>query len=279
METLTEHHLEAAVSGPPPRPLRLPFATLALSAIALLLFALFLAGGARALWEAAKLGWLATSGTPIAARIVAIDTLPAVAAGEPPLQTAVHYTYSDPFTHALHPPQTLRLSAPAPPEGTPLATVGPLPARVAAAAPLFHVGDTLLLRQAHWFGQTLLVPWPASPGGRIAFLAFCGGLIFGVSLLLMRRLWLWTARRMHLLRFGIATVGTITHKHSQAEEGAHYFVRYGYGDAQTPPAPFEHEEQVTAEQWKRLEIGQPVTVLYDPAHPAVSGLYTLLRGG
>ncbi len=278
METLTEHRFEPAVSGPPPRRLSLPLGLLALNVTALLLFVVFLGGGVRALWEAAKLGWVGVSGQSVPARITAIDTLPGASVGQPALQTRLHYAYSSaPASGVRDGTGVLRLSDPVPPQNTPLATVGPLPAH-ASAASVFHVGDTFPLRRARWFGQTLLLPWPSNPSGKIAFLAFCGGLIAAVSLSLIRRLLQWTTRRVRLLGHGIATVGTITHKHSQAEDAAHYFVRYGYGDAQTPPAPYEHEEQVTADQWKRLEVGQPVTVLYDPARPAVAGLYTLLCG-
>ena len=278
METLIPHPIEPAVSLPPPRRLFLPPGMLALTAVAVLLFALFFAGGVGALLEAAKLGWVAVSGRSIAARVTAIDTLPGVSKDQPAAQTRLYYAYSGGASpQAPVRKGTLRLSNPAAPESTPLAAVGSAPAR-GLAAPAFRVGDTLALRQARWFGQTLLLPWPTNPGGKIAFLAFCGGLIVTVSLGLIRRLLGWTARRVRLLGHGVATVGTITHKHSQAEDAAHYFVRYGYGDAQTLPAPYEHEEQVTADQWKRLEVGQPVTVLYDPARPAVAGLYTLLRG-
>lgn len=278
METLIEHRIEPAVSSPPPRRLPLPPGPLALISIALLLFVVFFGGGMRALLEAAKLGWVAAAGQSVSARITAIDLLPGAPPDHPAVQTRLHYSYSPASGSGVQEEAgALRLSDPAPPETTPLAAVGPLPA-AAATAPSFHVGDTLALRRARWFGQTLLLPWPASPGGKIAFLAFCGGLIVAVSLSLIRRLLGWTTRRMHLLGHGIATVGTITHKHSQAEDAAHYFVRYGYGDTQTPPAPYEHEEQVTADQWKALEVGQPVTVLYDPAQPSSAGLYTLLRG-
>lgn len=278
METLTPHAFEPAVSGPPPRRAFLPPGLLALVTLALLLFVLLLAGGASALLEAAKLGWVGISGLPVTARITAVDTTPGASPAQPAVQTRVHYAYS----YAAYSPHTgagtLRLSSPAPlPGNTPFNALASAPA-LSAAAPVFHISDTLPLRQARWLGQTLLLPWPAHPGGKIAFLAFCGGLIVAVSLNLIQRLWKWTRRRVRLLGHGIATVGTITHKHSQAEDPAHYFVSYGYGDAQTPPHSFEHEEQVTADQWKRLQVGQPVTVLYDPARPSVAGLYTLLRG-
>lgn len=278
METLTPHAFEPAVSGPPPRRAFLPPGLLALVTLALFLFVLLLAGGASALLEAAKLGWVGVSGLPVAARITAIDTTFGASPTQPATQTRLHYVYPyAPFGGFVE-TGTLRLSSPAaPPGNTPFNALAAPPA-LAASAPIFHVGDTLPLRRARWLGQTLLLPWPARPGGKIAFLAFCGGLIVAVSLNLIQRLWKWTRRRVRLLGHGIATVGTITHKHSQAEDPAHYFVSYGYGDAQTPPLSFEHEEQVTADQWKCLQVGQPVTVLYDPACPSVAGLYTLLRG-
>lgn len=281
METVADHALEPAVSSPPPRRLGLPLGTLALTALALLLFALFFAGGARAGWEAIKLGWIGVSGTPVPARITAVDTLPPTVLGQAAIQTSLHYTYS--YAPRPGPAQetgALRLSNAAPsdtaPGGVPAATSASAPRP--ADAPVFHVGDALMLRRAQWLGQTLLVPWPARPGGGIVFLAFCGALIMTVSISLISRLWSWAVRRAFLLAHGVATVGTITHKHSQSEEAARCFVSYGYGDAQMPPHAFEHEEQVTPDQWKQLEIGQPVTVLYDPACPATAGLYALLRG-
>ncbi len=275
METVSEHRIETAVSGPPPRRLSGPPGMLLLTVLALLLFTLFLLGGARASLEAAKLGWVAAAGRSIAAHVTAIDTLPAALPGQAVVQTALHYTYLSGPRPGDARTGTLSLSMVAPVAGMPLAAAGP---GARSAAPLFHVGDSLILRRARWLGRAVLIPWPSHPGGKIVFLASCGVLIMVVSLSLIQRLWAWTSRRAFLLGHGIATVGTITHKHSQAEDAAHYFVRYGYGDAQTPPAPYEHEEQVTAAQWKLWEVGQPVTVLYDPAKPSHSGLYTLLRG-
>lgn len=278
METLTPHALEPAVSGPPPRRAFLPPGLLALVTLALLLFVLLLAGGTSALLQSAKLGWVEVTGSVVPARITAIDTLAGASPGQPAVQIRVHYAYGYAPYFPHEGAGTLPLSnVVAMPRSTPFTALGPPPAP-AAPALQFHVGDTLTLRQTRWLGREVVLPWPPHPGGKIAFLALCGGLIVAVSLNLIQRLWKWTRRRVRLLGHGIATVGTITHKHSQAEDPAHYFVSYGYGDAQTPPLSFEHEEQVTADQWKCLQVGQPVTVLYDPARPAVAGLYTLLRG-
>lgn len=278
METLTPHTFEPAVSGPPPRHLSPPPGQRLLVGLALLLFALLLCGSVGALLQAAKLSWVGLTGQRVVARITAIETVPGTAGSAPAIQTAVHYAVRD----ALHPSAfvqtgTLTLGPSAAPQSTPLAPIGPLPARTLPTAQ-FHVGEMVTLRRARWLGQTLLLPWPSDPGGKIAFLAFCGALLAAVCGLLIRKLWQWSAGRAFLLKHGVATVGTITHKRAQAEDAALYFVRYGYGDTQSPPSSFEHEEQVTPGQWKRLEVGQPVTVLYDPARPDVSGLYTLLRG-
>ena len=96
-----------------------------------------------------------------------------------------------------------------------------------------------------------------------------------VSLLLLRRLLRWMGERLHLLRLGTATVGTITHKRTEAEDMVRYFLRYGYSSGQTEGR--EHEEQVSMDQWKLFHVGQPVTVLYDPEEPERVGLYALIR--
>ena len=99
-----------------------------------------------------------------------------------------------------------------------------------------------------------------------------GGLVLAVSLLLLRRLLRWTGSRLHLLRCGAATIGTITHKRSESEDMVRYFLRYGYGGG--PEGG--REEQVSADQWREFQVGQPVTVLYDPDNPAQAGLYALI---
>jgi len=138
---------------------------------------------------------------------------------------------------------------------------------------VIKIGDALPVRCAAWLGRPLSSPWTPEASGRIAFLMLSGGLIIGISVFLLRRLLGWRRHRLHLLRAGIATVGTIIDKEARAEDTPRYFVRYGYAAGSVP---IEREEQLSMEQWKEFEIGQPVTVLYDPEKTEDAGLYALL---
>jgi len=148
-----------------------------------------------------------------------------------------------------------------------------------AALPPFRLGQSLPIRYAPWFGGVASHPWQSGFGGRILTLLFIGGLVMLVSLLLLRRLLRWTRERLHLVRQGTATVGTIIHKRTEAEDMVRYFLSYGYahGQAEEGAEGHEHEEQVSMDQWKRFQVGQPVTVLYDPDQPERVGLYALIR--
>lgn len=279
METLIEHALEPEVAQPPPRRAHLSFGSNLLLCASALLFAVFLSGGAWALMESARLGWLAAAGRTLPARVVSIGTVPSEFKGVAVQQISLRYQYRLP--DGSHPPiqtGTVRLAAPHPLDSTPLSGIGPLPTGQPVPQ-TFQIGDILPLRYAAWRGKPIIMLWPPHASAKIGFLLACGSMVAVVSVLLMRRLLFWRWHRLHLLRLGEATVGTIIHKHAQAEDAPRYYVRYGYASAgeHTGPVMCENEEQVTAEQWRRLEVGQPVTVLYDPARPGTAGLYSLLR--
>ena len=94
----------------------------------------------------------------------------------------------------------------------------------------------------------------------------------------MRTLARWRRLRVRLLQHGTAATGTIIHKQVEVGDVPRYFLRYGYATV-SAAEKLEHEEQVSPEQWKRFEIGQPVTVLYDPDQPVRAGLYALMKNG
>lgn len=261
MEALSPHAVESHLSAPPPRPARLPLRLTLLLAVATLLLAAFVLGGVRALWEAGKLGWLAGAGRTAAARIDGIRTAEPQDPAAPPVQSAVHYSLDLPG-------HVVRAG------WIGFASVSPLPGgRMAAPAPAFALGQSLPVRYAPWFGGVLSQPWGDAPGGRVTTLLLTGGLILLVSLGLARRLTRWLRAYLHLLRHGRATVGTVTHKRTEVEDAVRYFLRFGYSAAGEGR---EREEQVGAEQWKLFQVGQPVTVLYDPAKPEHAGLYALM---
>lgn len=267
METLIEHRIEPEVAGPAPRNVTLPWRSSVLLGMAALLLGLFVLGSGWALWEGTKLAWLTQYGRTVSAKIVDIRTEPAARKGQGPRQTAFRYAGTVPGPKGLLAQSgwvDLNTSVPGA-ESTPAQTV-PMPA--------FSLGQAFPLRYARFFSMTWSQPWGPDPGSRILTLFLAGGLVLAVSLLLLRRLVRWTQRRLNLLRHGTATVGTITHTRFESEDMVRYFLRYGYSVGAGEGR--EHEEQVSADQWRRFHVGQPVTVLSDPQDPKRVGLYLLI---
>lgn len=268
METVADHEIEPEIAAPPPRTAGLHPSVNLLMLAACLLFALFLYGGGRALWEAVKLGWVAVAGRTVTAHVQDVRTEPASVKGQPPRQTALQYAFTSPTDGSVQ-SRWMRLG------GGDEASAGPMRSPSGATpVPVVHVGDALPVRCAAWPGGGLSYPWTKEAPGRIVFLTLSGGAIIVISVLLWRKLGYWRRQRLRLLRHGIATAGTILHKEARAEDAPRYFIRYGYASGD---GPHEREEQVSQEQWKTLEVGQPVTVLYDPDHAEEAGLYTLVR--
>ena len=267
MEAVIEHVLEPEIAGPIPRRLHLPIRARLLLAVASLLLALFVVGSGRALWEGVKLSWLAQAGHTVAGTIAEIHTAPTGSKDLILRQTALRYTLSVPGPNGLvtktgwialgEPP-----AVPSP-ENRPAKTL-PVPA--------FHLGQPVPLRVVRFGSEVVCQPWGPGASSRILTLFLTGGLVMAVSLFLLRRLLRWSGTRLHLLRFGTASIGTITHKRSEAEDMVRYFLRYGY-----PGGPEAgREEQVSPDQWREFHVGQPVTVLHDPEHPSKAGLYALI---
>ena len=282
MEALIEHTLEPEVAGPAPRRTRLPLRLTLLLAVAILLLGVFAAGSGRALWEAARLSWLAAAGHTVTGRIVRVATEPSEVKGQPPRPVAVRYAadLAGP-SGTIHREGWIGLGTPAAPANGAVGINGPGRAvpKPTFPAPALRAGQPVPIRYASWFGGVASQPWVPDPRGRVLTLILSGSLVLLVSLLLLRRLLRWIGERLHLLRLGTATVGTITHKRTEAEDMVRYYLRYGYafGQGEEPGKGREHEEQVSMDQWKLFHVGQPVTVLYDPDEPERVGLYALIR--
>jgi len=280
MEALIEHTLEPEVAGPAPRRTHLPLRVSLLLAVAVLLLGVFVLGSGRALWEAARLSWLAGAGHTATGRIIRVATEPSGFKGQPPRPVAVRYACDLPAAQGtIHREGWIGLGAPPAPINGPSPAIVLSPAKdapkpSAPASPTPRRGQTVLIRYAPWFGGVASQPWQPNPRGRVLTLILSGSLVMLVSLLLLRRLLRWMGERLHLLRLGTATVGTITHKRTEAEDMVRYFLRYGYASGQAEGR--EHEEQVSMDQWKLFQVGQPVTVLYDPDQPERVGLYALI---
>jgi len=279
MEVMIEHTLEPEVAGPAPRRTRLPLRVSLLLAVAVLLLGMFVLGSGRALWEATRLSWLAAAGHTATGRIVRIEGEPSEVKGQPPRPVAVRYACDLPGPQgAIHREGWIGLGPPsASSNGLPpvMGLAGGKPAsQPLAPAPVLRLGQPVPVRYAPWFGGVASQPWQPDSRGRVLTLILSGSLVMLVSLLLLRRLLRWMGERLHLLRLGTATIGTITHKRTEAEDMVRYFLRYGYASGQAEGR--EHEEQVSMDQWKLFHVGQPVTVLYDPDQPERVGLYALI---
>jgi len=224
--------------------------------VAYLLLGLFVAGGGRALWEAGKLGWIDCAGQTAMGNIIEIRTEPAGDKARPLSQVAIRYAVTIPGETAEYSRRT--------------GWIG-----LGRANHRYQLGQTLPYRYAPWFGGKAGFPWQPIPTGRLMSLLLSGGLVLLVSALLLRRLTRWLQDYLHLLREGQATIGTIMHKRTESDDAARYFLRYGYAPALGEG--LEREEQVSQDHWKQFEIGQPVTVLYDPNRPENAGLYVLMR--
>lgn len=247
METVLPYAIEPELLAAPPRRARLPWTTGILLGLTASLLVVFLAAGACVEWEAARMMHLNAAGRTVAARIVSMSALPPAGPGQKPIME-IRYRYRWPF-------------------GAGEQRSG----RAQSPQTTLHTGDLLPVRCAVGWGQSLAVPGGRIPAAKIVFTACCGVLLAGVSGMLLAQLVGWRARRLHLLRWGTATVGTIVQKRTQAEDRARYFLRFGYA---ADGAAYECEEQVTVDAWKRAEVGQSVTVLIDPARPVAASLYT-----
>ena len=269
MESIAEHKLEPELLGQTPRRLRLPWRTSLLLLAAALLLGFFVLGSGRALWEGAKMLWLECAGQTISGEIIAIRISPRTVIGQLPPQTAICYTVDLPNTYGLRSRRGwVALGAPIPATGLESGAAKLQPAS------RFRLGQPFPLRCASFFGIVICRPWGPSPGSRSTALPLAGGLVLAVSLRLLRRLGRWAGGRLYLLRQGTATVGTITHKRSETEDMARYYLRYGY--AAGSALGQDREEQVSADHWREFQVGQPVTVLYDPHDPSHAGLYALI---
>jgi len=281
VEALVDHAVEGAVAAPPPRRARLPFRATGLLLVASLLLSAFAVGGGRALWEAMRLSWLLAAGHTTEGRIVAVRTVPSGVRGQPPVPVALRYDAASrgPKGVCFRTGWVGLTGGPPTREGL-TGGESAAPAAPSTAPPPIvpAVGDSFPVRFAPWFGGVTSQPWRPAPRGLVYTLFLTGGLVLLVSLVLLRRLAGWTASRLHLLRRGVATVGTILHARTEAEDSVRYFLHYGYPVAEEGVLlGREREEQVGADQWKRFSVGQPVTVLYDPDRPEQAGLYALIR--
>lgn len=275
-EQVREHVIEAAVFGRPPRKTTLPLATFSLLAVASLMLLILMYGGSRAVLEATKLTWLGIRGRPVTATITHVGTSGQVDTFGRPMRDAFEYRLNGEPPAGISRTGTV-LFAPA---SSPQESVSANQLQLAKLAerPTLNVGQTLEFRTGTWMGRPMMHPWNPSPLRTMAFLGVSGIVVMLVSLYFLTRVVRWVLRRVTLLSYGIAVVGTIVHKYSSADESPKFYVRYGFASGEDP-AGREHEEQCSIGQWKQFEVGMPVTVLYDPRNVFRSGIYKLIVAG
>ena len=127
------------------------------------------------------------------------------------------------------------------------------------------------VKYGSWNGNLVCAPANAvsEPSSLLSIIVAI--LLGAVSTALFVRFGRWLKRLIDVLRYGDAVVGTLTHKEIKESDLPTYFITYGFLDADG--APRQRLERCTPEQWRRLEIGEPVTVLYPPGQPSRCELY------
>jgi len=136
------------------------------------------------------------------------------------------------------------------------------------------IPDTVIVRYAMWNGKMISYPERSVSADSAALSAATCILIAGVATYILVMFLRWAGKTARILRFGLAVIGTVTSKEIHESDLPKYFVTYGFLDCEG--APHHCIERCTPDQWRRLEIGQPVTVLYPPAQPSRCELYSHL---
>lgn len=275
----TKIYLLEPGASPPPRPVNIGFRATALLACGAVLFSAIIFGGIVALLQAAKIGWLGVAGHNVRAHVVWTD---------PNASTTVAKTGHYRMTYAFDDPAEIlasngssRSNDGSAPTVTvtvavPNAQPGPSSERhtPAASLRLYKVGDPLIFRYVRLGGQALLMPWSQPPNEYVLVLLVMAGTLIGVGVIFLSRLAGWHKKRMRLLRDGMAVTGVIVQKRVDSLE-AKFYVKYSYRP-NSDPVLREREDQCTSIQWRSLNEGDPVTVLYDPKRTESVGLYRLL---
>jgi hypothetical protein len=147
----------------------------------------------------------------------------------------------------------------------------PMESMPGSRQPEVSVPTKLIVRFGTWGGKMISCPAQSvsaeSSGLSVAVALFIAGIATYLVVLFLR----WMKRTIKMLQFGEAVIGTVTSKEIKESDLPRYYVTYGFLDADG--APHQSVERCTPDQWRRLEIGQPITVIYPPAQPSRCELY------
>ena len=134
---------------------------------------------------------------------------------------------------------------------------------------------TLLVRYGDLDGQDLIYAPASSLSPKSAGLAMLGAFTIGfICAFLTTRWFVWQTRLRRLVRFGSPVVGTVKEKTITDDDGARYYVMVGYLDSAGRPRQLK--ERCSPDQWRKLDIGQPITVITLGQSIIVSAIYSHL---
>ena len=253
------------LNDPAPRPVRLGPRTAVLLAVASALGSAIIAGGILSLYAAGHLAYASAHSRAVAGKITSV--VPSRATGpEGPSQVGhVQFAASEALPAGTSATGSFSLEPqPYMPDGK------------VQSPPRFHVGDPIKLRLDMDHGRTALVPADQSPSVTFLSLSAFGLVLIGLALVAMVQLWRVNLSQRRLLSRGLAFEGEVVGKRLDAAGGPHYYVRYAFRRRLTDDTE-EREERCTAEQWRRLGVEHPVTVLVDPERPEMPHLSALIH--
>jgi len=253
------------LNEPAPRPVRLGPRTTILLAVATTLGTAIVAGGALSLYAAGHLAYLSSHSRSVDGRITSV--VPSRAAGpDGPMRIGrVEYTAAE----AL--PPDVKVTGAFSLEPQPY-----LPDGKVQTPPRYHVGDAIKLRLDTARGKSVVVPADQSPSVTFLSLSAFGLVLIGLALVAVVQLWRVNLSQRRLLSNGIAYEGEVVGKRLDAAGGPHYYIRYAFR-RRLHSETEEREERCTAEQWRRLGVEHPVTVLVDPERPEMPHLSALIH--
>jgi len=257
--------LSIDLNDPTPRPVRLGPRTAVLLAVATALGAAIVAGGILSLYAAGHLAYLSSHSRPIAGTITSV--IPSRAAGPdgPQRIGRVQYSAAEPLPPGASSTGSFSL------EPQPY-----LPDGKVQSPPRYHAGDPIKLRLDTEHGKTTVVPADQSPSVTFLSLSAFGLVLIGLALVAVVQLWRVNLSQRRLLSRGVAFEGEVVGKRLDAAGGPHYYIRYAF-KRKVSDETEEREERCTAEQWRRLGVEHPVTVLVDPDRPEMPHLSALIH--
>jgi hypothetical protein len=104
------------------------------------------------------------------------------------------------------------------------------------------------------------------------WLSICFAALIGLVATLLFKRWLsWLVGVYRLLKLGYVSIGTVCDKEIVESDIPRYYVTCGYLDADGFGQ--RHRERCSPEQWRRLQIGEPVSLVCLPADPIQARIY------